>query len=208
MDYVNSIEPLNELIIVNDGSSKLNVSEAENFFSNYPNIHFYSYPVNKGKGHALRYGINEAKGDLIIYTDIDFPYTENSFRNIFSSLKAGADVAIGVRSTDYYLHLPKARVYVSKFTRVLIRTFLSIPVDDTQCGLKGFNEKGKAVFLKTSIERYLFDMEFIFLSARGKLKIEPVVVELREGIQLSVLQSKILFQEGRNFIKILIKNVF
>jgi len=199
-----------EVIIVNDGSSK-NFSEPEvtNFFIHRPEVSVISYAENRGKGYALRQGVKQAKGEFIIYTDIDFPYTQASFLAIYNALSIdNSDVAIGIRSGEYYTHLPKMRVYISKLLRFMIRKFLRIPTDDTQCGLKGFNQKGKEIFLQTSIDRYLFDLQFVYLSARKKVDLKTVVVELREGIELSYMRWSVLLQEFGNFLKIFAKTIF
>jgi len=199
-----------ELIIVNDGSSKgIDVEEVKLYFRKYPEVKVISYPENKGKGHAVREGVRNAIGELIIYTDIDFPYTHESFLKIHTALKNGnTDVAVGIRSEDYYTHLPAARVRISKLLRWFIKMFLRIPTDDTQCGLKGFNQKGKEIFLHTTINRYLFDLEFIFLSARKKLSITTVEVDLRPEIVLSKMNWIILVQEFSNFLKIFVRSFF
>lgn len=190
-----------ELIIVNDGSTR-NFTEEENQLSASSAIKKIGYAENKGKGYALRKGVEAAKGTYILYTDIDFPYTHESFIKVIETLKTGNDVALGIRGKEYYRHVPKSRVYISKFLRSLIRLFLRIPTDDTQCGLKGFNQKGKEVFLQTTIHRYLFDLEFVFLSSQKKLKIKTVEVQLRPEIVLSKMNWKILLQEFGNFLKI------
>ena len=199
-----------ELIIVNDGSSK-NFEEqgVKNFFAQRPEVKVVSYNENRGKGYALRKGVEQTQGDIVIYTDIDFPYTHASFLKIMNALQANnCDVAVGIRSEEYYTHLPKMRVKISKFLRFMIRSFLRIPTDDTQCGLKGFNQKGKEIFMQTTIDRYLFDLEFIFLSARKKVALKTVVVELRPGIELSYMRWEILIQEFGNFLKIFVKSIF
>ncbi len=195
-----------QLIIVNDGST-INVSqESTSLFATESTV-FIQRDVNYGKGFTLREGIQKALADKIIYTDIDFPYTHNSFLAVYHALEH-ADVAIGVRSEAYYANMPKARVYISKTLRFFIRKFLSIPTDDTQCGLKGFNTKGKEVFLQTKINRYLFDLEFVFLSARQSLTIAQVPVELKSGIVLSKMRGFILLGEGVNFLRILFSSFF
>jgi glycosyltransferase involved in cell wall biosynthesis len=197
------VEPNTELIIVNDGSTKeVNAETVKQKLSAFSNVRYISYAANFGKGHALRRGVMETKGSLIIFTDIDFPYTTESFKTIYKVLTDGADVAIGIRNREYYTHLPKARVYISKFLRFLIRKTLRIPTDDTQCGLKGFNLVGRQIFLVTSIQRYLFDLEFIYLAARAKLNIQTRTVNLRDDVQLSHMNWKVLLQEGGNFLKI------
>ncbi len=198
-----------ELIIVNDGSWRnFDEQEVKLFFSKFPAIKIISYSQNGGKGYALREGVKQAQGDLIIYTDIDFPYTHASFRKIYNSLRdENVDVVIGVRGEEYYTHLSRSRVRISKLLRWFIKKFLRIPTEDTQCGLKGMNQKGKEVFLQTTIDRYLFDLEFIFFSARQKLTIKTIEVELKPEIQLSKMNWKILLQEFGNFLKIFVKSV-
>lgn len=195
-----------QLIIVNDGST-INVSAASKLLLETENAVFVQRDINYGKGFTLREGVQLAIGDRVIYTDIDFPYTHNSFLAVYNALKQ-VDVAIGVRSEAYYMNMPKARVYISKTLRFFIRKFLSIPTDDTQCGLKGFNTKGKEVFLQTKINRYLFDLEFVFLSARKSLTIAQVPVELKSGITLSKMRGFILLGEGANFLRILFSSFF
>lgn len=197
-----------QLILVNDGSGNFAEQAFIAAFNAFGNITCITYNENKGKGYALRQGVKAATGELIIYTDIDFPYTHESFLKVYSELKNnGVDVAVGIRSEDYYKHLPQARVRISKLLRWFIKKFLRIPTDDTQCGLKGFNQKGKEVFLQTTINRYLFDLEFIFLSARKKLAVKTVEVELRPEIVLSKMNWKILVQEFGNFLKIFVKSI-
>lgn len=195
-----------QLIIMNDGSTVKVSEESISLFAT-EGVVFIQRDVNYGKGFTLREGVQQALADKIIYTDIDFPYTHNSFLAVYNALKQ-ADVAIGVRSEAYYANMPKARVYISKTLRFFIRKFLSIPTDDTQCGLKGFNIKGKDVFLQTKINRYLFDLEFVFLSARTQLSIAQVPVELKSGIVLSKMRGFILLGEGMNFLRILFSSFF
>ncbi len=206
----NSVNKDIELIIVDDGSFKnFNEEAIRGFFAELSEVKIISYAANKGKGYALREGTKAANGELIIYTDIDFPYTHQSFLKIYSALANDkVDVAMGVRNREYYEHIPKTRVRISKLLRFFIKKFLRIPSDDTQCGLKGFNQTGKEVFLQTTINRYLFDLEFIFLAARKKAVIKTVEVELRSGIQLSSMRWKILLQESGNFLKIFAQSIF
>lgn len=198
-----------ELIIVNDGSTLNCPNEQLNeHLQSNKTLKLISYTQNQGKGYALRQGVKTAVGEYIIYTDVDFPYTFESFQKVYNELKAGAQVVIGVRGPEYYTHLPKTRVRISKFLRFLIKSFLRIPTDDTQCGLKGFNASAKPVFLQTTINRYLFDLEFIFIAAKAKLNFKMVNVQLRDEVQLSSMNWNILLQESSNFIKIFLRSIF
>lgn len=193
------------LYIVNDGSSKGDVDAAVSQISEHvPNLVYLTYHPNQGKGNALRVGVAATQASIVIYTDIDFPYQEESLLAVYNQLLANAgDVVIGVRPMSYYEKVPPARRAISKVLRFFIKLFIRIPTTDTQAGIKGFNDRGKAVFLQTTIKRYLFDMEFIYLSARKKLKIYCQPVHLREGVIFSHMNWRVLLTEGFNFLRIL-----
>ena len=198
------------VILVNDGSSKkMNKDSISYLQAKIPAFSYLDCPQNEGKGAALRRGINVSTSNICIFTDIDFPYTIQSFLAIFRALTVGKlDVAIGIKDDQYYSHLPKFRIKVSKFLRFLARTFLRISITDTQCGLKGFNDKGRAVFLQTTINRYLADLEFIFLVDRRKdLKMKAVKVSLRDDVEFSKVNMQILFREGVNFLRVLVRSI-
>lgn len=192
------------LIIVNDGTEGLESSASwQELAEKIPGILLTGYPENRGKGYALRFGVKQATGDFILYTDVDWPYTEDSMVHIISALRQGADAAIGVRDARYYRHLPAARRLISKALRRFNRLLLKLKVDDTQAGLKGFHPSLAGVFTGTSIDRYLFDLEFVYqLSHIRHLRIVACPVALREGIRFSTMNRKILWQEARNFLRI------
>ena len=195
-----------ELIIVNDGSSK-NVSDEHLKFlkSEIPAVKIISYEQNRGKGFALRKGVAETTHDLMIYTDIDFPYTQESFLAVYTTLADGFDVVPGHRGSAYYNDTPFIRKLISKFIRWTLKTFLRLPTDDSQCGIKGFNRIGAAVFMDTQIDRFLFDLEFIKLAAKRKVKFKKATVVLKPDVVFSKVNLRILARESLNFFKVLFR---
>lgn len=192
-----------ELILVNDGSTKpLPQNLQQKLDSVCKNI-FISYEQNMGKGFAVRKGVEISIGEVIIYTDIDFPYRMEHVIDVLEKVQSGSNVVIGVRSKSYYTTLPAMRVVISKLLRFLISFMMQIPTDDTQCGLKGFDRKGKEIFLLGNINRYLFDMEFVKLAVRNNLKVKTTIVYLREGVVMAQMPLSLLFKEALNFIRIL-----
>ncbi len=195
------------LIVVNDGSAR---NTTEQNFNNLralaPVVQVVSYEKNRGKGYALRQGVLASDADFIVVTDIDFPYTIASMRRVAETLQAAGGIAAGNRDTAYYAHVPAFRRRLSQGLRWLLRHVLRQPIDDSQCGLKGFDRAGKAVFLETTIDRFLFDLEFLML-ANGRIAIHPVPVELRPGVVFSRVGWKILLAEGGNFLKLFFRQL-
>ncbi|MBL7828391.1 MAG: glycosyltransferase [Saprospiraceae bacterium] len=194
------------LIVVNDGSSR-NTSEAHfnTLKALIPGVQVVSYEENRGKGYALRQGVQRSEADFHLITDADFPYTLESMKRIVESLIKDGGIAAGNRDTAYYAHVPMFRRWISKILRWMLRNVLRQPISDSQCGLKGFDGAGKQVFLETNIDRFLFDLEFLML-AKNRVKIYPVPVDLREGVVFSKVGWKILFTEAGNFLKLLFKS--
>lgn len=195
-----------KLYIVNDGSTKGIQQDIENeFYSSSLNISYMQYEQNRGKGFALRYAIDTAIEDIIVYTDIDMPFTLHSMLSVVNEA-FHYDVAFGIKEKSYYAQLPFARKIVSKFLQLLISIlFPTLPVADTQCGLKAMNRKAKDIFVQTTVERYLFDLEFLWLCSKAKLSLKPMPVTLRPGIEFSHMNYKILLQEGRNLLKVALR---
>lgn len=197
------------LIVVNDGSTK-NIDEDNISYikSSIKDFTYLSYPMNHGKGYALRYGVSHSLAEYCIYTDIDFPYSTQSIFKVVQELLKGKHIVAGNRSDEYYMNMPKSRIYISKILKTVIKGLLGLRFTDTQCGLKGFNSKGKKLFLSTTINRYLFDLEFIYLASQSKdITMQPVDVELRDNIIFSKMNTKVLWSESINFLKLFFKRM-
>lgn len=194
------------LTVVNDGSPRNATPEhferLKQLLPGASNI--VSYTENRGKGHALRQGVRASESDFLLVTDADFPYTIESMVRVAEVLLERGGIAAGNRDTAYYDRVPMFRRWLSKALRWVLRWVLRQPVDDSQCGLKAFDHKGKAVFLKTTIDRFLFDLEFLML-ANGRVSVTPVPVQLRDGVVFSKVGLSVLMTEGRNFLKLLFK---
>lgn len=196
-----------KFILVNDGSVNSNFEAALPKLKEL-NIPFevISYAKNRGKGYALRKGVEFSTADYIVYTDIDFPFTNKSVIGVMSAvLNNTADVLAGTRSELYYQkNMSTFRKLLSKAFRFVLKRLLKMKISDTQCGLKAFNTFGRREFLNTKINRYLFDFEFIYTSSkREDLRILPVEAELKDNVVFSKMKLKILMQESLNLLKVI-----
>jgi glycosyltransferase involved in cell wall biosynthesis len=192
------------LVLVNDGSRRgVGQAELDALRSALPGLRVEAYSPNRGKGYALRRGVALSQAEYVLYTDIDFPYVVDSMVAVWQALQGGADVAVGVKDAAYYRGVPPLRRFISRLLRALSGLLLRMPISDTQCGLKGFNRAGREVFLSTRIERYLFDLEFLYLAFRRPgLRVQAVPVSLREGVVFSPMRFSVLLQEAGNFARV------
>lgn len=191
------------LIVVDDGSQS--TVELDSLQKSMPDAVIIRSAKNRGKGHALRLGIAKATSEVILFTDADFPYELSSMQAIVQALNNGADVALGHREKDYYASVPWFRKGLSESFRFVLKSLLKFPITDTQCGLKGMNQSGKAIFKETKINRFLVDMEFIKLAVKRKVQIQPVVVQLRSDVEFSKMGISVLVPELVNFVRVIFR---
>jgi glycosyltransferase involved in cell wall biosynthesis len=196
---------IQSVILVNDGSnSGVEDSVVERLISAHPEVKLIEYSQNKGKGFAVRTGVRSSEADLQIYTDIDVPYVEESIAEFYQILSENrADVVVASRGNSYYNSLSTFRRVLSRTLRRMNRMLFGLSVADTQGGLKGMNAAGRSVFLRTTINRYLFDLEFIQKASSEELRIEAIDVQLKPDIILPSPSLTILLKELHNFISLL-----
>jgi glycosyltransferase involved in cell wall biosynthesis len=192
------------LVVVNDGSRIPLCTKAIFALKNaIPAFKFVEYDQNQGKGYAVREGMKQAEGDYFIYTDIDFPFEMDCLIRIYEALKNGSDAVCGVRK-KYDEQLKPKRKFLSFGSHILNSWVLNLPFKDTQGGLKGFNNKGREVFLLGEIKRYLFDTEFILRTSKRKdLKLTSVTIFARPEIVLSEMSLNVLSKEFDNIFRLI-----
>ena len=202
-DYLSPAEKV-EYIVVYDGDPVWEVKEQFKWIvDNYKEVRFLTYKINKGKGHALRHGVRHAVADTILTVDFDFPYQKESAGEMIKLLREGNDVIIGKRSKEYFTQIPFKRKVISKVFSSVATFFLGLPLKDTQSGMKGFNKKGKEVFLETTINRFLVDTEFVLRAWKKDLLMKIIEIQPKPYLSFTNFGMKVIKTESRNFLKLL-----
>lgn len=167
-----------EVIIVDDGSRDNTVEVVQGYVGE--NLRLLRQPQNLGKGAAVRRGMLEAAGEYRIFSDADFstPITETP-RAL--ELLQQYDVAIGSRAIDrssVKVHQPWYRETMGKMFNLMVQMVAVAGIHDTQCGFKGFRaDAAQAIFSRTRIDGFSFDVEALFLARRLGFSIKEFPVE-------------------------------
>jgi glycosyltransferase involved in cell wall biosynthesis len=192
-----------EYIIVNDGAENEHLLSIFDIMQqSESNVKFISYEKNMGKGYALRTGVAATSAPVVIMTDLDFPYESKDIKNVYALLTSGNEIVTGKRKAEYYNATPFKRKMISKACIAMNKHLLKLSLGDAQSGLKGFNKKGRSLFLQTTINRFLVDTEFLVLANKQKLDIAVLELNLKSGIKFSTMGWKVLLAEGKNFYNI------
>jgi dolichyl-phosphate beta-glucosyltransferase len=151
-------------------------------------VRVLAYAPNRGKGYAVRRGLEAATGEWRLFTDVDLAYGLDDVVRVAEALRAGADVAIASRlHPDSRLILPPRlqgyayrRHLQSLVFSALVHLLLPLKQRDTQAGLKGLNARTARLLLPhLTCDGFGFDCELLTASVLQGLAIAEVPVCVR-----------------------------
>ncbi len=214
-ELFNSITGLNDrfsdinyfITIVNDGSTTdVESSVKGRILPNFNNIFYFGYEKNRGKGFAIRYGMERSFSDYYIYCDFDFPFGIDVLRQIYEIL-ARKETSLVMATRDFlsiYKRLPFGRWFLSLSVFFCNFVLTRFRITDTQAGLKGLDNKARDIFLTTKINSFVFDIEFVMKCLKAGLKYSFIKVVLNSDIKFSNFGLKIIKREIKNYFKIIL----
>lgn len=180
--YIESSKRKFEVIVVNDGSTDSTAHMLKELREKF-DFEIFLHPKNLGKGAAIKTGILNAKGDFILFTDIDLSVPIN-FIDKYMKVIEDADIVIGTREKEGSKMVARqvwVREVLGKFFILLSNFILWVGVSDFTCGFKLFRKKAaQTIFPKQIIKRWAFDAETLFLAKKFHFKILEVPVAWRD----------------------------
>jgi dolichyl-phosphate beta-glucosyltransferase len=148
-----------------------------------------------GKGAAVRAGMLHADADLVIFADADMATPPDMLPLIVQALE-DHDVALGSRiqpdGSDMRKSQPWYRRLFGKAFHLLAEIWVVGPVQDTQCGFKGFTrDAARDLFPRQRITSIVFDVELIYLARRRgyRFAVVPIRWSDRRGSRMRARPS-------------------
>jgi len=127
-----------EVIIVDDGSNDGSCEFAKEFANNNKNVRLIENN-HTGKAGAVTTGMLSAKGDYILFTDMDQATPIQELSKLIPFTR-DFDIVMGSRSRRK--DAPWSRQIMSKSQVLLRKIIVGLPLlHDTQCGFKLFSKK-------------------------------------------------------------------
>ena len=193
-DYLKDKDFDYELILVNDGS-KDNTKEV---IESIPGIVPLSYEKNRGKGGAVKYGIENATGEYVLFMDADLSTDITAIEKVVA-LAPGYDLILGSRHAKNSVikkKQPFLRVFIGGCCRFLVEMLFHTKFKDTQCGFKLIRtEAAKKIIEKQIINDFAFDVEYIFIAKLNDLSMCELGITWSDdrGSTVSPIKSSLKF---------------
>ena len=132
-----------EVIIVDDFSNDGTLKKLENIKDN--NIKIFYHDCNLGKGAAIKTGIKNISGDIIIIQDADLEYDPSDYNKLLLPFfETSADVVYGSRflGGGKYVRIHFFWHYLAnKFLTFICNAFINLNLTDMETGYKVFSSK-------------------------------------------------------------------
>ncbi len=178
LKYLDTNYPGYELIIVDDGSADHTVQAVSKAIINEPRAKLIAYSPNRGKGYAVRTGVLASHGDIVLFMDADLSTPLEEIPKIIDLLK-NYDIVIGSRGISKVVKQASIRRRFASFIFDQIKYFMVglRRFKDTQCGFKVFRRStARQLFTKSQVDRFMFDVEILYLAERRGLRIGEMPV--------------------------------
>ena len=184
-----------DVIVVSDGSQDRTAEIVREFAKVYPHFAIVEYQPNRGKGYAVRKGMLEAGGDLVLFCDADLATPQEETEKLLEHIKAGANVAIGsrpLRDSQLERRQPLHRELLGRLFNRAVQSLAIKGIDDTQCGFKLFTRAAaQEVFSRCKLDGFSFDFEALMVARDLGYRIDEVPIRWshQEGSKVVLLRD-------------------
>jgi dolichyl-phosphate beta-glucosyltransferase len=184
-NYLKKVNYSWEVILVDDKSTDDTLAKLADFAAAHPGFRVSPQP-HRGKGGTVIAGMLEAKGEIVLFVDLDQSTPLSEVEKFFPEFDKGNDIVIGVR--DGRKGAPIIRKVMAWGFSVLRTIILNLNYKDTQCGFKAFKQSSaREIFKKLQVynDRTIksgaavtagFDLEVLYIARKMKFKVAQVPV--------------------------------
>ena len=208
-NYLKGVHYDYEVLISDDGSTDGSKEIAEKFARSHQGFRVLPNP-HGGKAKAVYAGIKAAKGEIVLFTDMDQSTPLKEVEKLLPWFDEGFDVVFGSRGKARE-NFPWYRQLTSWGFRVVRGIFLLRHVVDTQCGFKAFRTNvAKKLFPLLSVLRNqkqyagwsvsAFDVELLFLAEKYGHRLKEVDVAWKDE-DVATNKDKRFIKESTDMLK-------
>ncbi len=188
--YLQKRDFSHELVVIDDGSRDKTRDVVREFAETRPWVRLVQYDdesgaaLNRGKGFAIRAGVESAVGRDILFSDADLSTPIEEMEKLLPPISRGdCDIAIASRAlpgANLAKHQPIHRELMGRTFNKIVQKMAVPGIMDTQCGFKAFRgDVAKRLFKMAQIDGFGFDPEILFLANKFGYKTREIPVTWR-----------------------------
>jgi glycosyltransferase involved in cell wall biosynthesis len=204
LQRIEAVNLADEIILIDDGSTDGTRERLQEISPQHPHMKVILHEKNRGKGSAVRTGIQAATQDLIIIQDADLEYDPRDYPSLLKPIEEGiADVVYGSRflgaprRSTMFWHMV-ANKLLTFMTNLLYNSILS----DMETGYKLF-KRDIITDIPLHSKRFNFEPEITAKLLKRRIRIfeVPITFNPREYSEGKKIGLKDAFEAVWTLIK-------
>lgn len=173
-----------ELLAVDDCSTDQTLARLEEAAPQYPNMRVVAFHHNSGSGTVRRIGTQQARGEIVVWTDADMTYPNDRIPELVEILDTDptVDQVVGARTTEEGTH-KALRVPAKWFIRKVAERLSGSEIPDLNSGLRAFRREVSLPYLRLLPPGFscVTTITLAFLSNQHDVRYVPIDYFKRAG---------------------------
>ncbi|MBV9792465.1 MAG: glycosyltransferase family 2 protein, partial [Actinobacteria bacterium] len=174
-----------ELIAVDDASTDATLARLQLAAPSLPRLKVVHFPRNGGAGTVRRIGSQQARGDIVVWSDADMTYPNERIPELVAMLDANPliDQVVGARTTEEGT-VKFLRVPAKWFIRKLAERLTNSHIPDLNSGLRAFRREVALPYLRLLPPGFscVTTITLAFLSNEHVVEYVPIDYAKRAGV--------------------------
>jgi glycosyltransferase involved in cell wall biosynthesis len=173
-----------ELIAVDDASTDATLARLREAEPEFPHLRVVHFPRNGGSGTVRRIGTQQARGDIVVWTDADMSYPNGQIPELVAALDTDptVDQVVGARTSEEGKH-KLLRVPAKWFIRKLAEHLVNSEIPDLNSGFRAFRREVALPYLRLLPPGFscVTTITLAFLSNEHEVRYVPIDYAKRAG---------------------------
>lgn len=195
IEQILALQLVDEVIVVNDGSSDQTLQVAEQ-----AGAKVISHPYSKGNGAAIKTGARHAQGEIIIFMDADGQHDPNDIPEFIKKLEQGYDLVVGARQKGSQASL--GRGFANAFYNKLATYMTEHQVEDLTSGFRAVRAEKFREFLYLLPNGFSYPTTSTMAFFRAGYSVTYIPIHAAKRIGQSHIR---LLRDGTRFVLIIFK---
>jgi glycosyltransferase involved in cell wall biosynthesis len=173
-----------ELVVIDDASTDDTLAVLRRAASRFPRLRLVPFHRNGGSGTARRIGTEQARGEIVVWTDADMTYPNERIPELVRLLESDptVDQVVGARTSEEG-RFKLLRVPAKYVIRKLAERLTGVPIPDLNSGLRAFRRSVSLPYLRLLPPGFscVTTLTLSFLSNQHDVRYVPISYAKRAG---------------------------